>query len=54
MTVYSGKDGQHVSLSMTSNDATIARLSPRTENMGHKLYVDNQPSELSDELIPQQ
>jgi hypothetical protein len=54
MTVYSCKDSQHVSPSVTSNDATVTRLNPRNENMGHKLYVDNWLSELPDELIPQQ
>jgi len=53
MAVYSGKDSQHVSPSMTGNDATVTRLNPRNENMRYKLYVDNRPSELSDDLIPQ-
>jgi hypothetical protein len=54
MNVHSGQDSQHVSLSVTGNDATVTRLNPRTENMGHKLYVHNRPPESSDDLITQQ
>jgi hypothetical protein len=54
MNVYSGKESQHVSPSMTNNDATVTRLNPRTESVGHKPYMYNRLSELSDDLIPQQ
>ena len=54
MTVYSGKDRHHISPLMTSNDATFTSFNSRIENMGHKLYMDNQSSALSDDLIPQQ
>ena len=54
MTVYSGKDRHHISPLMTSNDATFTSFNSRIENMGHKLYMDNQSSALSDDLIQQQ
>jgi len=41
MTVYLGKDGKHVTPSMTATHANVTRLTARIEHVGHKLYIGN-------------
>jgi hypothetical protein len=41
MPLYLGKEMKCVPPSMTATDETITILTVRTENVGHKLYMDN-------------
>jgi hypothetical protein len=52
MTVYLGKDRKHATRTMTATHTTVIGLMRRTENAGHKLYMDNffSPPELLDNL----
>lgn len=50
MSVYSGKERKCVPPSMRATDETITILTVRTENVGHKLYMDNSFLELFDDL----
>jgi hypothetical protein len=40
MKVYLGKDGKYAT-DTTATHATVAGLTRRVENVGHKLYMDN-------------
>jgi hypothetical protein len=40
----------NVTLAMTDIRATVTRLSARTENVGHKLYIANSPPLLFHDL----
>jgi hypothetical protein len=53
MTVYLGKERKHVTTTMTATHAAVTPLNKaRSENLGHKLYMDNLFSspDLSDDL----
>jgi hypothetical protein len=41
MTVYLGKDRQHVTYSMTASHATVTGHAARSGHVGHKLYIGN-------------
>jgi len=41
MTVYLGKDRQHVTSSMTATHTTVTGLAARSGHVGHKLYMGN-------------
>jgi hypothetical protein len=41
MAVYSGKEMECVTLSKAATDATVTRLTARTENVGQNIYMDN-------------
>jgi hypothetical protein len=38
--VYSGKDRTYTTDTMTATHATVAALTRRVENVGHKIYMD--------------
>jgi hypothetical protein len=46
MTVYAGTDRKCTTSAMTATDATVTGLTAKTENVGHKLYMDNSSPEL--------
>jgi hypothetical protein len=50
MPMYSGKERKCVPPSMTTTDETITILTVRTENVGHKLYMDSSFLQLFDDL----
>jgi hypothetical protein len=39
--VYSGKDRKRATDTITGTHATVTALTTKTENVGHKLYMDN-------------
>jgi hypothetical protein len=41
MSVYLGRDRKRATTSMTETHATVTGLTTRTENFGHKIYMDN-------------
>jgi hypothetical protein len=41
VTVHLGKDRKFATPTMTANHTTVAGLTRRIENLGHKLYMDN-------------
>ena len=50
MTVYSGKEKKCAFPLMAATNTILTRLTARTENLGHKLYMDNSSSELFDDF----
>jgi len=40
MTVYLGKDREHVTPSITATHATVTGLAARIQHLGRKLYMD--------------
>jgi len=49
-TVYLGKERKCAISLMEATDTTVTRLTVRTENFGHTLYVDNSTPQLFDDL----